>query len=85
MRRHLPVRGVASGRVDRGISGLAGVPCAAEQFFGAGQTYSAWQRAHTSRASCRYAWAPAEFDAFIRSETERWSKVFKDSGNIKLD
>ena len=28
---------------------------------------------------------PAEFDAFIRSETERWSKVFKDSGNIKLD
>ena len=29
--------------------------------------------------------APAEFDAFIRSETERWSKVFKDSGNIKLD
>src|SRR5262249_1601090 len=28
--------------------------------------------------------APAEFDAFIRSETERWSKVFKDSGNIKL-
>src|SRR5262249_32477909 len=29
--------------------------------------------------------APAEFDVFIRSETERWSKVFKDSGNIKLD
>ena len=29
--------------------------------------------------------APAELDAFIRSETERWSKVFKDSGNIKLD
>jgi tripartite-type tricarboxylate transporter receptor subunit TctC len=29
--------------------------------------------------------SPAEFDAFIRSETERWSKVFKDSGNIKLD
>ncbi len=28
---------------------------------------------------------PAEFDAFIRSETERWSKVLKDSGNIKLD
>ena len=28
---------------------------------------------------------PAELDAFIRSETERWSKVFKDSGNIKLD
>jgi tripartite-type tricarboxylate transporter receptor subunit TctC len=28
---------------------------------------------------------PAEFDAFIRSETQRWSKVFKDSGNIKLD
>jgi tripartite-type tricarboxylate transporter receptor subunit TctC len=28
---------------------------------------------------------PAEFDAFIRSETERWSKIFKDSGNIKLD
>jgi len=29
--------------------------------------------------------APAEFDAFIRSETERWSKVLKDSGNLKLD
>jgi tripartite-type tricarboxylate transporter receptor subunit TctC len=29
--------------------------------------------------------APAEFDAFIRSETERWSKVLKESGNIKLD
>ena len=28
---------------------------------------------------------PAELDAFIRSETERWSKVFKDSGNIRLD
>jgi tripartite-type tricarboxylate transporter receptor subunit TctC len=29
--------------------------------------------------------SPAEFAAFIRSETQRWSKVFKDSGNIKLD
>jgi tripartite-type tricarboxylate transporter receptor subunit TctC len=29
--------------------------------------------------------APAELDAFIRGEMERWSKVFKDSGNIKLD
>jgi tripartite-type tricarboxylate transporter receptor subunit TctC len=29
--------------------------------------------------------SPAEFDAFIRSETQRWSKVLKDSGNIKLD
>ena len=29
--------------------------------------------------------SPAEFDAFIRSETQRWSKVFKASGNIKLD
>jgi tripartite-type tricarboxylate transporter receptor subunit TctC len=29
--------------------------------------------------------APAEFEAFIRSESERWSKVLKDSGNIKLD
>jgi tripartite-type tricarboxylate transporter receptor subunit TctC len=28
---------------------------------------------------------PAEFAAYIRSETERWSKVLKDSGNIKLD
>jgi tripartite-type tricarboxylate transporter receptor subunit TctC len=28
---------------------------------------------------------PAEFAAFIRSETERWSKVLKDSGGIKLD
>jgi tripartite-type tricarboxylate transporter receptor subunit TctC len=28
---------------------------------------------------------PAELDAFIRSETQRWSKVFKDSGNLKLD
>jgi tripartite-type tricarboxylate transporter receptor subunit TctC len=27
---------------------------------------------------------PAEFDAFIRSETERWSKVFKENGNLKL-
>ena len=29
--------------------------------------------------------SPAEFDAFIRSETERWSKVLKHSGNLKLD
>src|SRR5262249_51119540 len=29
--------------------------------------------------------SPAEFEAFIRSETARWSKVLKDSGNIKLD
>jgi tripartite-type tricarboxylate transporter receptor subunit TctC len=28
---------------------------------------------------------PAELDAFVRSETERWSKVIKDSVNIKLD
>jgi tripartite-type tricarboxylate transporter receptor subunit TctC len=28
---------------------------------------------------------PAEFGAFIRSETQHWSKVLKDSGNIKLD
>ena len=28
---------------------------------------------------------PAEFDAFIRSETERWSKVLKESGGVRLD
>ena len=28
---------------------------------------------------------PAEFSAFIRSETERWSKVFKDNAGLKLD
>jgi tripartite-type tricarboxylate transporter receptor subunit TctC len=28
---------------------------------------------------------PAELAAFIRSETERWSKVLKDSGGIRLD
>jgi tripartite-type tricarboxylate transporter receptor subunit TctC len=28
---------------------------------------------------------PAELADFIRSETQRWSKVLKDSGNIKLD
>ena len=27
---------------------------------------------------------PAEFDAFIRSETERWSKVFKENSHLKL-
>ena len=29
--------------------------------------------------------APVELDAFIRGESERWSRVLKDSGNIKLD
>src|SRR5437667_10492304 len=29
--------------------------------------------------------SPAEFAAFIGSETERWSKVIKESGNVKLD
>ncbi len=29
--------------------------------------------------------APAELEAFIRSETERWGKVLRESGNIKLD
>jgi tripartite-type tricarboxylate transporter receptor subunit TctC len=29
--------------------------------------------------------SPAEFAAFIRSETDRWSKVLKESGNLKLD
>ena len=29
--------------------------------------------------------SPAELAAFIRSETERWSRVLKDSGNIKFD
>jgi len=28
---------------------------------------------------------PAELAAFIRSEIERWSKVLKESGNVKLD
>ena len=29
--------------------------------------------------------SPAEFAAFIRSVTARWSQVLKQSGNIKLD
>ena len=29
--------------------------------------------------------SPAEFDAFIRRETDRWSKVLKENGNFKLD
>jgi tripartite-type tricarboxylate transporter receptor subunit TctC len=29
--------------------------------------------------------SPAEFAAFIRSETERWSEVLKESDNVKLD
>ena len=29
--------------------------------------------------------SPAEFDSFIRGETDRWSKVLKESGNLKLD
>jgi tripartite-type tricarboxylate transporter receptor subunit TctC len=29
--------------------------------------------------------SPAEFDAFIRSETDRWSTVLKHGGNLKLD
>jgi tripartite-type tricarboxylate transporter receptor subunit TctC len=29
--------------------------------------------------------SPAEFDAFIRSETDRWSTVLKHSDNLKLD
>jgi tripartite-type tricarboxylate transporter receptor subunit TctC len=28
---------------------------------------------------------PAELDALIRSETERWSKVLRDNANVKLD
>src|SRR6266480_390924 len=28
--------------------------------------------------------SPAEFDAFIRRETDRWSRVLKESGNLKL-
>ena len=28
---------------------------------------------------------PAELGAFIRSESERWSRVLRDSGSIKLD
>src|SRR5262249_22939648 len=27
---------------------------------------------------------PAEFDAFIRSESERWAKVFKENSHLKL-
>jgi tripartite-type tricarboxylate transporter receptor subunit TctC len=29
--------------------------------------------------------SPTEFDAFIHSETDRWSKALKHSGNLKLD
>jgi tripartite-type tricarboxylate transporter receptor subunit TctC len=29
--------------------------------------------------------SPADFDAFIRRETDRWSKVLKESGNLKLE
>jgi tripartite-type tricarboxylate transporter receptor subunit TctC len=28
--------------------------------------------------------SPAEFDAFIRSESERWAKVFKENSHLKL-
>jgi len=28
---------------------------------------------------------PAEFDAFIRSETERWSKVIRDNMGLRLE
>jgi tripartite-type tricarboxylate transporter receptor subunit TctC len=28
---------------------------------------------------------PAEFNAFIRSETQRWSRVIKENANVKLD
>ena len=28
---------------------------------------------------------PAEFDAFIRSETERWSKVIRENKSLRLD
>jgi len=28
---------------------------------------------------------PAEFDAFIRSETERWSKVIRDNTGLRLE
>jgi len=28
---------------------------------------------------------PADFDAFIRSETERWSKALKENANVRLD
>jgi tripartite-type tricarboxylate transporter receptor subunit TctC len=28
---------------------------------------------------------PAEFAAFIRAESERWSRVLRDNGNLKLD
>jgi tripartite-type tricarboxylate transporter receptor subunit TctC len=30
------------------------------------------------------ATSPAEFDAFIRSETDRWAKVFKENSHLKL-
>jgi tripartite-type tricarboxylate transporter receptor subunit TctC len=29
--------------------------------------------------------SPAEFAAFIRAESERWSRVLRDNGNLKLD
>jgi tripartite-type tricarboxylate transporter receptor subunit TctC len=29
--------------------------------------------------------SPAEFAAFIRAESERWSRVLRESGNLKLD
>jgi tripartite-type tricarboxylate transporter receptor subunit TctC len=29
--------------------------------------------------------SPAEFDAYIRRERDRWSKLLKESGNLKLD
>jgi len=28
--------------------------------------------------------SPAEFDAFIHSESERWAKVFKENSHLKL-
>ena len=29
--------------------------------------------------------SPAELDAFIRAESERWSRVLRENGNLKLD
>ena len=42
---------------------------------------SGWRRPGCSRSAARRP----EFAAFIRSETERWSKVIKDNGGLQLE
>ena len=88
-RRRRPCPTSTKARPGSGSPAPAGMPAAiVDKITPQGREHlcrsGAWRTGSRKRASARSAATPAEFDAFIRSESERWAKVFKENSHLKL-